>query len=77
MPYLATVDGNSVGHKAEQIGDEVMAAIVTQLDHGFEATNIEWAEGMYNALSRILSLASPGARKAAFDRMKELCNGLS
>lgn len=71
--YLAAVDGKNVLDKAEIIGDEVLAGLVVQMEQGFEATNIEWAEGMFNALERILLVATPQARRDALERMRELC----
>lgn len=54
MPRIATVDGQDKRDPTEEIKEELLAGIIVGLGQRFEATALEWAEGVYKTFEAII-----------------------
>lgn len=72
---IATKDGVNVHDKAQEIYEELVAGAVVGLGEDYEATNIDYAEGIFRTFEALMSPVDPETRAEARDYLIKRLNG--
>jgi hypothetical protein len=72
---IATKDGVNVHDKAEEIFEELLAGAIVGLGEDYEASPVEYAEGLFRVFEAFLSPADPEMKAEARDYLIKRLNG--
>lgn len=72
---IATKDGVNVQDTAEEIHEELLAGAIVGLGEDFQATPVEYAEGIFRTFESLLSPGDPAMYQEAKDHLLKRLNG--